>query len=426
MRALFTDRRLEIAALTLSAVVAGVASLVFLLEGARVNGGFALALASNYIFLVVFSRSAHSEAPAAVFFFALTFAVFFGLGARNPAYPISHEIVDVLFVLLHGAAIGAFFKNVLLRIVFVVLALLVVVVSCFTMIVGGLQREWGIVILASVFVAVFGLGLLYQSAAIVQFMRGHSAREWCKFLWKKAVQPLHSIAAFKWQEWLGVGLLVLTILRLLGLFVQFHGQIIGLLIGFYKGAIEWLPQRTVESIAALFGAKPSPVWIGISLFLGICVRAADLHSKYHTRIGLWESIKARIWWGHDVGCDDMFNSKSSRYIVDFASALIALSALTVIKINPIQYLAGNKVMTVQSMLAVGALAFLFGTIASVVKRMEQEDSGLGVCVRVIATLTRALLYGPPLLVIAPFIAWRLVILCTLLAAGLLVLNALVI
>lgn len=422
--AFLTNRRFELAILVLCAVVSGLSAFVFLLEGARPGGGMVLALAVNYFFLVAFASAMYANAPAAIAFFALAYSVFFGFAARNPAYPASDEIVDVLFCLLHASAIGAAFRNTACRIMFSVIAGFVAIASFGATFFFGFLGEWGVAVLSLVLLATFGLGSVCQFAWILQTLRRRPVGFWLRLSFDKVARLCMSVQAFRWQEWLGVALLVLSIIRLWGFFVEFHGWVVGLLMGFYRGAIEWLPQLTVETIAAFFGVKPSPAWIAMFLFVGICVRAADLHSRHHVRVDLWESIKSRIRHGNDELAEDMFATKSVMLVSAFMSAMIVLSVLTALGINPIRYWAGNKIMTVPSIIGICIVAYTAGMLAKAFREAEQAEGGVGVFARIIAVLVRGLLYGLPLLVLAPFIAWRLVLFCTLLAVAIVAVNVL--
>lgn len=244
------------------------------------------------------------------------------------------------------------------------------------------------------------------------------------------IEPFRGLG---WVEWLGILVSVLSLLRLISgteVLDRLLGSLYRLFIGFYKNTVEIVPDFLIDEVFFYFFDASPPTWLTpIVILLGIFLRCANLHSNRYEETPIWNIILGKIIYpsgdldfkGKTVSG---FSGVPFEISVNVFNFMIVTSILSILNINPIQWLAPRGGVSIESIIFVCIAGFISGILLKQIMSLPYHLNGIRfIIVIIIIIIFRTIYYGPALIFISPFVAWRILIITFAMSLSLLLLSS---
>lgn len=167
----------------------------------------------------------------------------------------------------------------------------------------------------------------------------------------------------------------------------------------------------VKAIVLRAGFTYSDAYPKLLIIAFLCIRAANIRSKQLGERGIWAAIKSEARTGRSA----YFSSTTSRVIAPTTAIfLISHLILDLAGVNPIAILAPEGKMTLESMTYVSFLGFFSGLLANIIS--GTADRGVQLA-QYILVFFRLVIWLPALVLVAPLVAWRVVLISLLIFAA---------
>lgn len=357
---------------------------------------FGLAIVGHYILIYKGAPALYKDAPAAAVWFVIFSILLYVLMPRTVAYSLAHRIFILVLFGIHVSAIGTLRGSTISAVSYVAVASLYV----FTLLRSNTA--------ASIFISVLlSLSILLTAWELRRSFSLPQPSELPGLVVRRARTVCRGFRSITWIDWVGVGAIAMSLLSIWEKIAGPQKAFVKALVIFYQEMIEAIPDAVLGALFEGFSLRYPPIATPIALVLAICLRAAKLHSQRHERARLWRVIMFRIL-GHPT--DEMFSSRSVFWFVLIIDYVIVTSALSYYGINPIRYFAGNSSASVESILFVGVVGCAMGVIGAIWIKLADSPGTVGAIARAFGVLVRAPFYGIPLLILSPFVAWRILML----------------
>lgn len=209
-----------------------------------------------------------------------------------------------------------------------------------------------------------------------------------------------------WFEYLGVGIIVLSLLKLWSIFSEPLTIPIQLLLTFYTDYITYIPDEAIKLIFELFNWDFKNEYTYITITCFIFFRAANMRSKRLLKTNIWNSIKMEIAGQAVIS---YFPNQLRFWLPLALSWIIIHSILSIYGLNPTQNLAPDGTFSFWSITYAGVSGFLIGVVLKWLNENQHDFK----FVYYLLIGIRAVFFFIPLTIIAPFVAWRVLVLSLL-------------
>jgi hypothetical protein len=379
------------------------------------NAAWFLGIALNLYFLV---RAMHSHFSSAKIALSLGFLLWATLAAfvpRNPSPDLADRLLIINMLISSALGIGTLTGHRITKLLYSIYfsCVLVAFVS------GLLADETLNVSSALIPIAVataFGLSIGLELHKYLRQIRHEEG--FATYFTSIGRNTLEPFKALGWIEYFGIFVVAISLIRIASNIAPLEkllGSLYRIFIEIYSNTIEIVPNIIFEEAFFLFG-KSAPVWLTPTLVIvGVLIRAADLHSKRYGDAPLWTAILERIVNPSShiqigEGKKNAFSGKEIEAAISLLNFMIVASVLSYYDINPLRWFAPQGGVSIWSLLAVGVTAYCLGALAKMLHELPQKYDGRWVMgVIYILVFLRGLYYGPALVLIAPFVAWRILI-----------------
>lgn len=283
---------------------------------------------------------------------------------------------------------------------------------------------------------IFVPGLIYFGAFLAEVSKLHAsiiqAGGYRNALKQGAISVIEPFRGLGWVEWFGVLIIALSILRIAsgtGAMDRLLGSLYRTFVELYKSTIELIPDILVQEFFFFFFNAAPPIWLApVLIVLGIFLRAADLHSKRYEDSPIWNVIVGKIIYPncdneYDFMSASQFSNKPLESAVLIFNFMVVTSILSILGINPIQWLAPNGGASSASIIFVCVAGFFMGALAKGIMDLPPKLDGVSfylVTYSIIAV--RGLYYGPSLIVLSPLVAWRILLISLVICVTLALLS----
>lgn len=272
----------------------------------------------------------------------------------------------------------------------------------------------GIHTLSALVVITVLIRVIQQSEGLLFWVRRHVST------------TVETFAAFKPLEWLGVFILVLSMLLTLfqsGFVQDVRDSLTRIFVGLYRGAVEPIADVIVAEIAYWLRIDVPGWLLPTCLVVGFLLRAAHLHMARYGDLSLWRAVWIRAANPNSELMEDIDSSGLSSREVTYAVAgmwlIGAWLSLSLFGLNPTMILAPNGGMTPQSAAAAAFTGLAIGVVVSLARPVVERTSGWS---KRAMNGVRVVVLFPALILVAPFVAWRVLLASLLLVSLILIVD----